>query len=156
MALNGDNIQFKVSVKQACIGLLQQRISNAKSAMEQAQETANNQEKSSAGDKYETSRAMGQLDRDMNARQLEQAIRELHLLEGIETDKIQTEINTGCVFELGNVVFYIAAGLGSITVKDQTVIVISPKSPFFVQARAKKTGDELLFQNRLQKIGFVY
>jgi hypothetical protein len=38
--------------------------------MESAQQSANSEEKSSAGDKYETSRAMGHLEKDMHARQL--------------------------------------------------------------------------------------
>lgn len=156
MSLEEDNIQFKIILKKACENLLNQRIKTAELAMEQAQETANNQEKSSAGDKYETSRALGQIDRDMNARQLEEAIRELRKLEGIETRTIQKEINVGSVFELENTVFYIAVGIGTVSVKEQTVIVISPKSPFFTEVRSKKAGDEINFQNRLQKIKSVY
>ena len=53
-----------------CTALLVQRITVSETAMKNAQESANSEDKSSAGDKYETSRAMGHLDRDMNAKQL--------------------------------------------------------------------------------------
>ena len=53
-------------------------------AMEAAQESANDQSKSSAGDKYETSRSMGQLDRNMHARQYEQARQERTILERLQ------------------------------------------------------------------------
>ena len=45
---------------------LNQRIQNSLSAMQAAQESANGDSKSSAGDKYETTRAMGHLDREVS------------------------------------------------------------------------------------------
>ena len=63
---------------------IMQRIGTARHAMENAQAAANEEDKSSVGDKYETSRAMGQIDSEMNARQLEEARRELALLQKID------------------------------------------------------------------------
>ena len=51
---------------------LDQRMQTSLDAMNAAQESANGESKSSAGDKYETSRAMGHLDRDMHARMYQQ------------------------------------------------------------------------------------
>ena len=62
---NSEKIKFKELLKKECGFLLKNRSINSNSAMQDSQESANNQEKSSAGDKYETSRAMGQIDRDM-------------------------------------------------------------------------------------------
>lgn len=125
-------------------------------AMEQAQETANNQEKSSVGDKYETARAMGQIDRDMNARQLEKAQNELTFLENIDTLKIHGEIAMGCIFELTDTLFFVATGLGPISVDGKQIIAISVQSPFYELAKSKKKGDEITFQNMKQKIKSVF
>lgn len=151
-----DKLEFKARLKQSCIELISNRIATSKSAMDQAQETANNEGKSSAGDKYETSRAMGHLDRDMNARQLDQALNEQKLLNAITTDVLYSEITSGCVFELTDQFFFVAAGLGSVSVNNQTVMVISPLSPFFAQLKSKKEGDEIMFQNKKQKIKTVF
>ena len=151
-----DLLKFKFSLHQTCLEILSARVQNARAAMDQAQETANDQEKSSAGDKYETSRAMGQLDRDMNARQLEKALAELSLIKTIDPAKIQTEINKGSVFELTGTLFFVAAGLGSVKAGAKTVIVISPQSPFYEQVKSKTKGDEIVFQNVKQKIKTVF
>ena len=45
--------------------MIKQRIAAATLAIENAQSAANAEEKSSAGDKYETSRAMSHLEKDM-------------------------------------------------------------------------------------------
>ena len=50
-----------------CQAVVQQRIDTARHAMTAAQESANEEGKSSAGDKYETGRAMAQIERDRHA-----------------------------------------------------------------------------------------
>ena len=65
-----DKILFKNNLKQFCQHTIEQRIAAAKEIIQNVQEAANNEEKSSAGDKYETGRAMGHLQKDMHSRQL--------------------------------------------------------------------------------------
>ena len=88
---------LKQRLLQHCKSILEKRITAARSAMEQAQEAANSEGKSSAGDKYETSRAMGQLDRDMNARQMEEAHRDQAFLNSIPEDSVFTSVQVGSV-----------------------------------------------------------
>ena len=78
-----DKLALKKEILFRCISLVEKRIEAAIHAMHQAQEAANSEGKSSAGDKYETSRAMGQLDRDMNAKQVAEAQRDLAFLNGL-------------------------------------------------------------------------
>lgn len=146
------NNAFKEEIKQTCLLLLKERINHASSAMELAQETANNQEKSSVGDKYETTRAMSQIDREMNARQLEQAQSEHAFLESININQIHKHIALGCLFELGDVLLFVATGLGSITVSGKSIMVISHKSPLFEQLKMKKLGDVVVFKNEHKQI----
>ena len=63
---------------------LDQRIQNSLAAMQAAQESANSESKSSAGDKYETSRAMGHLDREMHGRMYQQAQQERQIVERLD------------------------------------------------------------------------
>src|ERR1041385_4204908 len=81
-----DKLCFKKKIKLRCEEIIRGRISVAEHAMKQAQESANSDEKSSAGDKHETGRAMGQIDREMNERQLKEAKRELEIIHAISTD----------------------------------------------------------------------
>ena len=122
-------LAFKKSLKAECIQLIEQRIKNAKVAIDNAQEAANSNDKSTAGDKYETSRAMGQLDSDMNAKQLFEAEQELVALEKIDVSMATDEIKVGSVFEMSGLLFFIAIGLGPVKIEDKRVMVVSSKSP---------------------------
>jgi hypothetical protein len=143
---------FKEKIKKTCLLLLKERIEHAHTAMQQAQETANNQEKSSVGDKYETARAMSQIERDMNAQQFEKAQLEYAFLESINTNQIHKHVALGCLFELNDIIFFVATGLGSITVSQKSIMVISHKSPLFEQLKMKKVGDVVVFKNEQKKV----
>jgi len=151
METNGEKTAFKNSVKAACIAVLELRMHTAELAMQNAQDSANNQEKSSAGDKYETSRAMGQIDRDMNARQLQEAKKDLLFLKAVNIAITGVAAN-GSIIEFGDNLFFIAIGLGAVKVDDRTVMAVSYKSPLFELLKNKKAGDKILFQGREQEI----
>jgi len=142
------NIHFKQNVLQHCKYILEQRIATAKVAMHAAQEAANSEDKSSAGDKYETSRAMGQLARDMNAKQLAEAQSELNILFKINFDVKSDRVIQGSIIHTANEIYFIAAGIGNLEIDKQKVIVLSPKSPLAIALTGKKAGDEILFNTK--------
>ena len=63
-----EKIAFKEKLRSQCIALIEERMQLAAEAMQQAQDAANAEEKSSAGDKYETGRAMNHIQKDLHAR----------------------------------------------------------------------------------------
>jgi transcription elongation GreA/GreB family factor len=130
-----------------CKALLLERIAHAEKAMKAAQESSNSEDKSSAGDKYETARAMGQLDRNMNAKQLAQAQHELNELLKIEIQPMQTA-KTGALVVCKTDIYFIAVGLGPITIDGERIIVLSPKSPLATELWGKKKGDTISFNQR--------
>jgi hypothetical protein len=138
-------IAFKTSLKKAGKLLITERIAMAKSAIDNAQEAANNEGKSSAGDKYETGRAMGHLEKDMYARQLAENIKELDKLQKVNTDIIYTIAQTGAFVRCSNHSFFIAAGLGKQLIDDQPIFFLSPYAPLATLLLHKKAGDSFLF-----------
>ncbi len=147
---------FKKTLKAECIKLIEQRIKNAKAAIDNAQEAANSNDKSTAGDKYETSRAMGQLDSDMNAKQLFEAEQELAALEKIDVSSASDEIKIGSVFEMSGLLFFIAIGLGPVKIEDKRVMVVSSKSPFYENIKGMHAGDTFEFQDKMDEIVMVF
>ncbi|MDB5240215.1 MAG: hypothetical protein JWP57_840, partial [Spirosoma sp.] len=55
--MRASHLLLKQALHARCRHYVQQRIDTARQAMEAAQESANSESKSSAGDKYETGRA---------------------------------------------------------------------------------------------------
>ncbi|WP_343674692.1 hypothetical protein [Chitinophaga sp.] len=144
-------IAFKTNLKNAGLALINKRIELAKQMIANAQEAANNEEKSSAGDKYETGRAMGHLEKDMHARQQEENKLELDRLQKVNTEKIYTTAQPGAFIKCKDQSFFIAAGLGKQIIDEETVFFLSPLSPLAKLLSGKKEGDTFLF-NKEEKV----
>ena len=144
--------KFKLALMNACRDAVEQRIANAEKAMLSAQESANSEEKSSAGDKYETGRAMSQIERDRNAKQLAEAKNELAQLNKIDLNIEHQQAGTGALVVCAEDTFFIAAAVGVITVNKQKAIVLSPKAPLTQELLGKKAGDRITFNGRMLTI----
>jgi hypothetical protein len=150
-----ERLAHKHLLKQYCEQIIFQRIAIAQQAMDNAQTAANQEGKSSAGDKYETARAMSHLEKDMHARQLLAHQQELNALRTIEVRTIYNTPVPGAFIQCTTTGFFIAAGLGKQVVNNEPVIFLSPRSPLAQQLMSKKVGDEIDFKGKT-KITKVY
>ena len=151
-----DKIQFKLRLKQAGLTLIAQRVAAARHAADQAQQAANQEEKSSAGDKYETGRAMGHLQKNMHAGQLAAHLKDLATLQAVAADLLYTTPVTGAFVACTGISFFIAAGLGKQIIDDQPIFFISPYAPLAHLLAQKKTGDSFPFNGATITITAVF
>lgn len=151
-----EKIAFKNRLKLAAQQLIEQRITAAKKLIDNAQEAANSEEKSSVGDKYETSRAMNQLEKEMHSKQLAQQIRELALLHEVKTDVIYVVATMGACIVCADLTFFIAAGLGKQTIDSKLIIFLSPQAPLAKLLQNKKAGESFVFNGKDTVIETVY
>jgi len=141
-----DKLAFKALLKQAGMDLIQERIATARALMDNAQEAANHEEKSSAGDKYETGRAMGHLEKELHSRQLSENLKELALLREINAGILYSEATGGAFIDTPGLSLFLAAGLGRQTVAGKTILFLSPHAPLARGLLRKKPGDTFLFK----------
>ena len=89
---------------------------------------ANNETKSSMGDKYETTREMVQ--QEINNLQI-QLIDVLKQLDSLRTlsDKTSQKVEKGAVIKTASGLFYISVSAGEIVLDGKKIYVISPESP---------------------------
>jgi hypothetical protein len=151
-----EKIFFKNQLKQAAIALIGQRINAAKQVIDEAQQAVNQEEKSSSGDKYETGRAMGHLQKDMFARQMAEQLKELAALHAINTDRVYAGVTTGAYIKCQGIGFFIAVGLGKQIIDRQIIFFLSPHAPLAGSLQQKKAGDQFLFNSVLTTIADVY
>ena len=149
-------IAYKKNLHQHCIALIQQRIDAALQAMQNAQAAANSEEKSSAGDKYETSRAMSHLEKDMHARQLAANQNELAALGVVDCNTLHASVTTGSIVICNEASFFVAAGLGKISFEDGIIYVLSPNAPVAKSLLHKVAGNSLIFNNKIIFIREVF
>ena len=153
---SSEKIAFKNKLKNLGLDMLKQRIVTARDAMNQAQEAANSEEKSSAGDKYETGRAMGQLQKEMHGRQLEEYAKEVRALQSISTDSLCDQGGPGAFIRAAEIAFFVSAGLGRQEVEGLTILFVSPMAPLARSLQNKKAGDSILFNGISLVIEDVY
>ena len=157
---NTQKLSLKASLKQFGLQVITQRIEAARQQVNLAQESANNEEKSSAGDKYETGRAMGHLQKDMFARQQAENAREYAALQQVRTDSLCSSVMPGAFIRCSplssdrtsigaeDTGFFIAAGLGRQSIDGQTILFLSPAAPLSNALKNKKTGDTITFNGQ--------
>lgn len=111
--------------------------------MDQAQESANSDDKSSAGDKYETGRAMSHIERDNAAYQLSIAMDDRNQFLGIDCEKQYDRADNGAVILSSELVYFIATGLGVLSFEGMKVVALSPKAPLSALLRGKMIGEKV-------------
>jgi transcription elongation GreA/GreB family factor len=131
---------------------IENRMNTSWQAMEAAKNSANEEGKSSAGDKYETARAMGQLDREMNGRMYEQARQERLSLDKINTETTFTKISFGALTETSMGYFFVSIGAGIIDIDGKKFMAISPQSPIGEAIAGRFAGDSFDFRGKIHKI----
>jgi hypothetical protein len=143
---------FKSALYQACLNFIHQRIDTANTALEQAREASNDDTKSSAGDKFETTREMMQQDIFRNKRLLADAEQNLNLLKSLEEVPVTDFVKNGSLVTTSQGIFYISISAGQLIVEGKTVFAISAVSPVGQLMQGKKVNEVFTFNQKDFKI----
>jgi transcription elongation GreA/GreB family factor len=149
-------LQLMSDIKQQlynkCVAYVQSRMDAAEQAFKVAEQASNDDTKSSAGDKYETGRAMMQQEKDRNTIQLNEANKLMVALNSISTKGSSDVIETGSLVITNGGKFYIAISAGNLIVDGENYFAVSPAAPICVKMLGKKTGDEFEVNGKKYKI----
>ncbi len=142
----------KKEIHNRVLEIINERIFDSKFGMDAAQEAANNEGKSSAGDKYETGRAMGQIEVNRYGVQLQNANNELSIVQKIDFNVQNKIVALGSLVETTAGLFYISVSIGSIKINEKSILIISQQSPIGLVLKGKNTGDTFEFMKKQHKI----
>lgn len=151
-----EQIELKIQLKEYCRKMIQVRMDSFRLAMNKSQESANEETKSSAGDKYETSRAMGHLEKDMYARQLAETGKAMASMMGIDCSMVYLSVSPGSIVRFENISYFILAGMGKIEFNAKPFYVISPNAPLAHSLLGKKKDDIVSINNCMHQILEVF
>jgi hypothetical protein len=132
--------------------MIDKQISNAKNAMDAAQESAMSDDKSSAGDKFETGRAMGHRDRDMYANQLALALSEKEALYKINVKVDHLFVSLGSLVHTTAGIFFISISMGKMVIDDKALYAVSPQAPISSSLIGKQNGENFIVRGQEHKI----
>ncbi|MCX2429357.1 3-oxoacyl-ACP synthase [Pedobacter sp. GR22-10] len=139
---------LKSQLYQLCLTFIQNRIENIEYSLQQARQASNDDTKSSAGDKYETTREMMQQEMDRNSKLLYEAGQQKISLQQIESVDVSTEVKNGSLVFTSEGNFYISISAGELHLDGQQFFAVSQAAPIGKLFIGKKVGDELGFNGK--------
>lgn len=139
---------MKDSLYNACKASIRQKVDRVKMSIQEAQESANEETKSSAGDKYETGRAMAQLEIEKLGAQLTELYKQEEELGRVDHGLQESIISLGSVVYTNHGIFYIAVNVGEIIFEGRKVFAISSRAPIAQKMIGLSVGDAFTLNGR--------
>ncbi len=148
--------ELKAALLTACAGYVQERIATAEQAIASARDAAMDDTKSSAGDKFETTREMMQQEIARNEQLLAEAYRmEQVLMAGFPASR-QEQVRPGSLVETDQGIFFICISIGLLRTDDIDCYVISADSPLGRQLLGKRAREQFSFNSRTYQVRQIY
>ena len=128
------------------ISQIKEKIKNLELLIRSTTDSRDTANKSSAGDKHETSRAKIQTEIDNYSRQLELAINNLKIIEQIDSSKKYNIVAQGSLVTTDKGVFLIAIGIGKLEIQSNTYFIISLLSPIGSLMKGMSKNETFFFR----------
>ncbi|MBK1440501.1 3-oxoacyl-ACP synthase [Parapedobacter sp. ISTM3] len=155
MSANTVSQATKIALLDACKAYVDQRTANALQAIASASDAAADDTKSSAGDKFETTREMMQQELNRHQQLLTDAQRMAKVLADLDV-RIHTEpVKLGSVVETNHGMFFIAVSVGQLQIDGTTYRVISSASPLGQRLIGLNAGEAITFNGTAYRVTHV-
>ena len=152
-------MKSKIEIKRKLVSLCEEYVTNkitlAQEAVDNAQTSANKESKCSAGDKYETGRAMLHLDVIKYSAQLHEGLKLKKTLHQIDYEKTNQKVQSGSLVCTSNGNFLIMIGAGKFSLGGIDYTTISFSSPIGQELFNKRVGDKINFRNKTYLINSI-
>jgi len=154
--MSTNTIDLKNSLLRYCNTYVDNRIELAAKGIQETRDSANNDSKSSMGDKYETSKAMAHLEQEKLATQLEESYKLKRVLSQLDPNLNSEVVEFGSLVFTNQGNFYISIGIGQYTLSDLEVFLVGSSAPLIKAMLGKRKGDKIQFNNRVFEILKIY
>lgn len=142
-----DYKNLREALVEACKKHVAARIADLEIALTSAHEASTDDTKSSAGDKYETTREMMQQDIARCQMQLSEAKKDEFTIKELLTPQQFEFVQQGSLVETDKGIYFIAISIGVVSVAGMKVFVISNQSPIAKLLLKKKVGESFEFNH---------
>jgi hypothetical protein len=149
-----DNLTLKKKLIEVCEKIQKERIEAIQSAMDEAQQSAN--EYGGPKDRYDSFRMQQLNKKDMFGSQLQKANSEFIALEKINDLKGIKKVEFGAVVITADQKLFISISLGKVEVENESFFAISPNVPIFEAMKGLKKNDTFTFRDKKIKILDVF
>lgn len=134
-------MNIKEKIYSHLLKTINDKILSLENILLELKESISNETKSTAGDKYETARAMLHLEQENIFKQLQNAIDQRRELELIDISKRSIVVSQGSLIITDKDSFFISIGFGKMLIDSKTIVALSSKSPLGRIFIEKRVGD---------------
>lgn len=138
----------KKELQNHCAVVLDQKINRCQDMLASIDESAQDDTKSSAGDKFETSREMLKQEAEKINGQLSILFHQRQILSKLDTKATTDIIRHGSLTKTDKGTFYISISLGKVRYQEDLVYAISDESPMALALVDKRAGDKVVVNTR--------
>ena len=131
-----------------CLAQINEQVNALKSNLDSIAESRNNETKSSVGDKYETGRAMMQLEFQKVEGQLNRIEHQRSKLKQIDINATFSTVKQGSMVITNQGTYFISVPIGKVKLEEETYFCLSLDSPIGKMLNKKSKGDSLVFNGR--------
>ncbi|WP_283641043.1 transcription elongation factor [Mesonia mobilis] len=131
-----------------CADYVEERVSRLQSSIKDLEHDLGNETKSSAGDKYETSREMMNTEINKLQNQLQSFKKLKEVLAVIENRKASTTVQLGSIVKTSAANYFISIPVGEIMVEEEKFYAIGLNSPIGKLLFGKQEGEKFIFQQK--------
>ncbi len=149
-------IALKTALLNHCKEVVDEKYGNLLALDKAAQSSANSETKSSAGDKYETGRAMMHLEKERLASQMHEVSKLRKPLEMINPEKIAPVVELGSIVYTDSRNYFLSVSLGDIKIDGKQFFCISPVTPIGKLLMGKQIGGSFQFAGQSVHIQEVF
>ncbi|MEL6671882.1 MAG: 3-oxoacyl-ACP synthase [Bacteroidota bacterium] len=142
----------KAKVHQHCLEMVAEKMARLEQEIAQLQQATSEETKSSAGDKFETSREMMKQEINKLNQQLGLQQQFQQQLTNLIPDQVLVEVRLGSLVQTSEGTYYLAVSLGKVSLPGQTVFAMSTASPLAQAMLGLKAGESLDFRGRKIKL----
>lgn len=135
--------RFKQRIYESCLLVLQEKAAACNLLLKELAAGIENDAKSAAGDKHETSRAMMQQEQEKIGWQLKELNAQIEILNYIDINAQTLKAHTGSLIKTDKGYLFLSVAIGRITIDNEHVIVLSPQSPLGIQLLGKTIGNDV-------------
>ena len=137
--------EIKSKLYEALLERIDAQIETLDNAVKSVHESKANETKSSAGDKFETGRAMLHLEQDKLELQLNNTYKSKNKLAALKSIVPSENIGVGNLVYTNKGTYYISIGIGKLILEGTTYFIISADSPIGKLLVGKSKGDSVSF-----------
>ncbi len=134
-------MNFKQDIIQQYTVLLNTKITTLQHILNELNESAKNETKSSVGDKHETALAMLQIEQENTAQKLKEATTQKLQFQQIDFKQSSDKIIPGSLIKTNHGYLLLCVALGKVSIQNKDIIALSTKSPLGIKLLGAQVKD---------------